>query len=181
MPLHKPSHPPHHDPHLPGRFPHPPEDIWAITLRSAQATERLGRAIGHQLRGGEIIALTGELGAGKTVLTKGMAAALGISPEQVTSPTFTLIHEHAGHPRLVHADLYRISHLEELRSLGFEEYSDPSTVVVIEWADRMGTELPQDCLAVHLAHAKRYHRLATVKAHGPLSRALLKRIRTEKD
>jgi tRNA threonylcarbamoyladenosine biosynthesis protein TsaE len=138
----------------------------------------LGQAIGNQLRGGEIIALTGELGAGKTLLAKGIASGVGISPEHVTSPTFTFIHEYSGQLRLVHADLYRINNLDELKSIGLEDYYDPSTAVVIEWADRMGPDFSHDYLRIHLAHTQRYIRLATLQAHGPLSHALLKRLRT---
>lgn len=183
MPLHKPSRHPNHDLSSHGQSPCNSEDTWVTHLRSPKATEALGQAIGHQLSGGEIIALTGELGAGKTVLAKGIASGLGISPEQVTSPTFTFIHEYSGQLRLIHADLYRINNLDELRSIGLEDYYDPSTAVIIEWADRMGPEFSQDYLQdylmVHLAHTQRYIRLATLKAHGPLSHALLKRLRTE--
>ena len=96
------------------------------TLRSAKATEALGWAISQKLCGGEIIALTGELGTGKTVLVRGMALGLGISTEQVTSPTFTLIHEYQGRIRLIHADLYRIKNPAELEHIGFHEYYSPS-------------------------------------------------------
>ena len=179
MPLDKPFPPPNHDLPLHGQSPHNSEDTWVTPLRSLKATKSFGQTIGHRLRGGEIIALTGQLGAGKTELTKGIASGLGISPDQVTSPTFTITHEYSGKFRLIHADLYRINSLDELRSIGMEDYYDPSTVVIIEWADRMGPEFPQDCLQVHLTHTQRYIRLASLTAHGPLSHALLKELRTE--
>ena len=81
--------------------------------------------------------------------------------------------------RLIHADLYRLNSPDELRSVGLEDYYGPSTVVVMEWADRMGPDFSQDYLLVHLAHVQRYNRLATLTAHGPLSHALLQRLRTE--
>ena len=179
MPLDKPFPPPNHDLPLYGQSPRDSEDTWVTPLRSLKATEALGQAIGHRLRGGEVIALTGQLGAGKTVLTKGIASGLGISPDQVTSPTFTFIHEYSGQLQLIHADLYRINNLDELRSIGLEDYYDPSTAVVIEWADRMGPEFSQDYLLVHLAHTQRYIRHATLTAHGPRSQALLQSLRTE--
>ncbi len=179
MPLNKPYPPPNHDLPLHGQPPRNSEETWVTRLRSLKATEALGQAIGHQLRGGEIIALTGQMGAGKTVLTKGIASGLGISHDQVTSPTFTITHEYSGQLRLIHADLYRINSFAELRSIGLEDYYGPSTAVVIEWADRMGPEFPQDYLLVNLAHSQRYIRLATLTAHGPLSHALLKKLRTE--
>jgi len=178
MPLHRPSRHPDHGLSTRGQPSCHPEDTWVTHLRSPKATEALGQAIGHQLRGGEIIALTGELGAGKTILAKGIASGAGISPDHVTSPTFTFIHEYSGQLRLIHADLYRINTLDELRTLGLEDYYDPSTAVVIEWADRMGPDISQDYLRIHLAHTQRYIRLATLKAHGPLSHALLKRLKT---
>jgi len=179
MPLHKPSRHPNHDLSTHGRSQEESDDTWVKSLRSVRATEAMGRAFGHQLCGGEVIALIGELGAGKTVLAKGIASGLGISPEQVTSPTFTFIHEYSGQLQLVHADLYRINNPDDLTSIGLEDYYAPSSAVVIEWADRMGPNFPQDYLRIHLTHAQRHTRLATINAHGPLSRALLQRVRTE--
>ena len=179
MPLDKPSSPPKHDLPREGQPPTDLEDTWVTQLRSPKDTQVLGKAIGHHLIGGEILALTGQLGAGKTLLTKGIASGLGIPPDQVTSPTFTFIHEYTGPLRLIHADLYRINSIIEVRTIGLEDYYDPSTTVVIEWADRMGPDFEQDYLLVHLAHMQRYIRLATLKAFGPLSRGLLEKVRTE--
>ena len=146
------------------------------TLRSAKATEALGWMISQKLCGGEIIALTGELGTGKTVLVRGIALGLGISPEQVTSPTFTLIHEYQGCFRLIHADFYRINHQAELEHLGFHEYYGPTTIVIAEWAERMGKELPLDHLSIHLAHRGSTSRLATITSGGSQSQALLQKL-----
>ena len=179
MPLHKPSPAPKHNLPRDRKPPTDLEDTWVTHLRSPKDTQVLGMEIGHHLVGGEILALTGQLGAGKTLLTKGIASGLGISPDQVTSPTFTFIHEYSGPLRLIHADLYRLNNLDEVRSIGLEDYFDPSTTVVIEWADRMGHEFEQDCLMVHLDHIQRYIRLATLKASGPLSRDLLEKVRAK--
>ena len=178
MPLHKPSRHHHNNPSPHGQTQDRSQETWVFRLRSAKATEDLGRAIGHQLGGGEIIALIGELGAGKTVLVRGIATGLGVPPEQVTSPTFTLLHEYSGHLHLVHADLYRINNLDDLSSIGLEEYFSPTSAVVIEWADRMSPEFPEDYLRIHLTHAQRHTRLATIRAHGPLSHMLLQRLQT---
>ena len=179
MPLDRPSHPPNQDLPTRGRASSQLEDTWVTHLRSRKATQALGQAIGRRLVGGEVIALTGELGSGKTILTKGIALGAGISSEAVTSPTFTFIHEYSGQIRLIHADLYRITNPQELRSLGLEDYYDPSTVVIIEWANRMGPAFSQDYLSIHLIHRQRYIRLATLQAHGTQSLALLKRLRTK--
>ena len=178
MPLHKSSRHPNHNPSPHGQTQNDSDRTWVFRLRSVKATEDLGRAIGRQLGGGEFIALIGELGAGKTVLVRGIATGIGISSDQVTSPTFTLLHEYSGRLHLVHADLYRINNLEDLRSIGLEDYYSPSSAVVIEWADRMGPEMPEDYLRIHLTHGQRHTRLATIKAHGPASHTLLQRLIT---
>ena len=112
------------------------------TCRTAEETFELGRRAGESLRGGEVILLDGPLGAGKTVFTKGLAAALGLDTDEVTSPSFTLVNRHAA-PRLTlyHLDLYRLSegaaaaHAVDLEELLAEE----AAVVVIEWAERLGS------------------------------------------
>ena len=104
---------------------------------SAEETFALARRIGEQLKGGEAFLLKGDLGAGKTVFAKGLAAGLGIDPADVTSPTFTLINVLEGRLRLYHIDLYRLepgSH----QGLGLEEiFDDLTAVTVIEWAERL--------------------------------------------
>lgn len=109
----------------------------------------LGEKLGRLLGPGDVIALFGDLGAGKTTLTKGIARGLGLSAD-VHSPTFTLIHEHPGKVPLYHVDLYRLSHEEEVESLGIEEYIYGDGVTIIEWADRMTSLLPPDRLDIEL-------------------------------
>jgi tRNA threonylcarbamoyladenosine biosynthesis protein TsaE len=107
---------------------------------NAQETFNLGKQIGAQLRGGEILLLDGPLGAGKTVLVKGIAAALAIDPEEVTSPSFTLVNPYAGRLPLFHIDLYRLNQgAAAAHAVDLEELlTDESAVVVIEWAERLG-------------------------------------------
>lgn len=149
---------------------------WTCVSRSADETDRLGRLIGHALRGGEIIALHGNLGAGKTVLVRGMATSLGAPPEAVTSPTFVLIQTYAGRLPLAHADLYRLESRAEIDGLGLEEYADGRTVLAVEWAEKAGMELPTDRLDIHLAHETPASRSIRFHAGGALSRSLLHRI-----
>jgi tRNA threonylcarbamoyladenosine biosynthesis protein TsaE len=108
-------------------------------------TEALGEKFGRAARRGWVIALSGELGAGKTQFVKGMAHGLGISA-RVHSPTFTLAAEYAGgRLPLFHLDLYRLENEEQIRSAGLEEFLQPDGVAVIEWAERMtGRRLPMD-------------------------------------
>lgn len=107
---------------------------------NAEETFNLGKQLGAQLSGGEILLLDGPLGAGKTVFVKGIAAALDVDPEEVTSPSFTLVNPYAGRLRFFHIDLYRLdegaaaAHAVDLEEL----LSDERAVVVIEWAERLG-------------------------------------------
>ncbi len=102
------------------------------------------------LAGGDILALQGNLGAGKTCLVKGIARGLGIPEEEVVSPTYTLIHELAGPLRLFHIDLYRIENSDELENIGFYDAFDKDAVTVIEWPDRFFPWLPEPYLLLEL-------------------------------
>jgi tRNA threonylcarbamoyladenosine biosynthesis protein TsaE len=101
-----------------------------------------GGRLARELRRGDVIALSGELGAGKTALVKGVARGLGIAVE-VTSPTFTLIHEYGGgRLALYHIDLYRIDSVPQALAIGIEDYLNGTGVTVIEWAERIASLLP---------------------------------------
>ncbi len=98
----------------------------------------LGERIGRNLRGGEVLALVGELGTGKTHLIKGLAHGLDVAAAyDVTSPTFTLVNELPGRLMLYHIDAYRLDEPRQLEALGFDEFCRPEAVVVVEWADRV--------------------------------------------
>ena len=117
------------------------------------------------------MALTGELGAGKTLFTKGVGKSLGISQDCITSPTFTLIHEYPGRIPLIHVDLYRLESQVDVESLGLSEYFDSDYVVVIEWADRLGRALPTDRLDLHFVHGdEEGTRWIMLNGTGPKSR-----------
>jgi tRNA threonylcarbamoyladenosine biosynthesis protein TsaE len=112
-------------------------------LSSAEETTAWGEVLARELRAGDVIALCGTLGAGKTHATKGIARGLG-SRAEVTSPTFTLVHEYRdARPAVFHFDFYRIEKAEELISLGWDDYLDEDGVVVVEWADRFPELLPE--------------------------------------
>lgn len=117
---------------------------------SAQATRELGARLGRQARPGDVIALYGELGAGKTCLIQGIAAGLGVT-EAVTSPTFVLIAEYAGRLPFYHVDLYRLERLEEIEALGLEEILDGDGVTAVEWAEKAEALLPSRSLRVRIA------------------------------
>ncbi len=124
----------------------------ALIIRSdsPEETFRLGRILGGFLRGTECLCLSGELGAGKTLLTQGIAAGVGVPDRYVTSPTFILRHEYAGRYLLYHFDLYRLQSPQDLEGLGLEECWGQG-VVVIEWAERAKGSLPEDRIEVVIA------------------------------
>ena len=130
-----------------------PEDTLNLKSHSPEETERLGRALMDLLPDGSVVALRGELGAGKTCLVRGMARALCGNP-LVSSPTFTILHEYEGGRKLHHLDLYRITSPDELIDIGFEDLiSDPPAVCVIEWAERAEPCLPKKRVDLTLEHA----------------------------
>ncbi len=150
---------------------------WRLVLRTPHQTHRLGQCVGTLLRGGEVIALFGELGTGKTSLVRGMADGLLADSAAVSSPTFTLIHEYRGRLPLIHTDLYRLT-TSQLDDTGLGDYVDGHTVVAIEWADRWTDGLPADRLEVRLAHHPPAARQVLLTATGPSSTRLLAELRT---
>ncbi len=156
------------------RFSQMGEHQWKTLLRTPSATQELGMAIGHELQGGEVITLTGELGAGKTCCVRGLAKGLGLSTDEVTSPTYTIIQEYDGQPPIVHVDLYRLESSVELDEIGLSSYFTTQHVVIIEWADRVPeTLLPTDRLSLQLTYGSRHSRHVTLQAFGPRSQAVL--------
>ena len=135
---------------------------------SPAKTKRLGERIGKLLLPGDVIALTGELGSGKTILTKGIARGMGIKGDPVRSPSFVLIKEYPGKVPLFHFDLYRLKKPEELNTIGYEEYFSGKGVVVIEWAERAKNFLPEKYLVIKLSIINKNERKIslTVKGNG---------------
>lgn len=122
----------------------------AFLLGDRDDTLRFGLALGGRLRAGDVVALIGDLGAGKTTLTAAIGMGMGIT-QPITSPTFTLVQEYSGTVPLYHFDTYRLESAEEMFDLGFEEYLERPGVVIIEWADRIATLLPQERLNLALS------------------------------
>jgi tRNA threonylcarbamoyladenosine biosynthesis protein TsaE len=122
--------------------------------KSPSETFRIGRILGEGLKRGDCVALTGELGAGKTCLTQGIAKGMGV-PDcyAVTSPTFTLINEYPGRDAaLYHLDVYRLTGSADLLEMGFEEYLLGNGVMVIEWAEKIKDSLPEEALCIVLSY-----------------------------
>ena len=137
-----------------------------IELASREATISLGEAHGKQLTAGDVLVLDGDLGAGKTTFTKGLAKGLAI-PDIIKSPTFTIIHEyHDGRLPLYHMDAYRLENGGG-EDLGLEEYFDSDGVSVVEWAEFVEDELPDDFLAIHFKRtADENKRILEFDPHG---------------
>jgi len=137
-------------------------------LPDMEATRRLGLSIAGLLRQGDILLLTGELGAGKTTLVKSIAMGLGIDHREVTSPTFTLIHEYPeGRIPLVHADLYRLGEGADIIETGLDEFMQGGYVVAIEWAEFL-PEMPHSpWLRIELSHVSESGRKAVIETHVP--------------
>ena len=108
--------------------------------RTPAETQTIGKKIGKQLRQGDLVALIGDLGTGKTCLTQGIARGVGIYPNQiVNSPSYTLINEYAGKIPIYHIDLYRLQNHDELLDLGLDEYMEGNGICIIEWAEKLGS------------------------------------------
>ena len=118
-----------------------------IDTRSEAETIDAGIRLGQSIHGGAIVLLHGDLGAGKTAFVRGLAAGLGLDPDEVTSPTFTIVQEYRGPVTLQHVDLYRLSPAE-VADLGLDDLADARTVVAIEWADRLPRPLPPPVVGV---------------------------------
>jgi tRNA threonylcarbamoyladenosine biosynthesis protein TsaE len=123
-----------------------------VTCPNAGATQALAERIGRRARPGTVIALSGDLGAGKTCFIQGLAAGLGVE-SPVTSPTFVMIAEHAGRLPLYHVDLYRTESLAEIRALGLDELLGGEGLTAIEWAEKAETLLPPGTVRVRIRGA----------------------------
>lgn len=121
-----------------------------VVSDSPEATDRIGWLTAGYLRPGDVLSITGELGAGKTVLVKGIAAGLDIDPAQVTSPTFSLMNEYTGRLPMYHFDAYRINRPEEWEDLGYEEYFRGEGITCVEWGNMIEEYLPRVFLEIHI-------------------------------
>lgn len=118
--------------------------------RSAEETISLGERIGSLLKGGDVIAYTGGLGAGKTTITRGISLGLGLGDE-VTSPTFALVNEYRGEGlSLYHFDMYRITSAADLETTGFYDYMDGDSVIAVEWSENIADELPEGTIYIDI-------------------------------
>ncbi len=141
----------------------------AIESRSADATGRIGEALGELARPGDVLLLSGDLGAGKTQLVKGLGRALGVA-EPVTSPTFNIMLAHEGRVPLFHVDLYRLDSADQLEDIDYFGTLEAGGVVAVEWGDRFSEAAPPDHVSIELDIVDDTRRLITIAGSGPRSR-----------
>jgi len=138
-----------------------------LISKNADDTMHLGAFMGEHLGPGDIIGMTGDLGSGKTCLTRGIARGMGVSDTYgITSPTFTLINEYPGRIPLYHLDVYRLSGSEDLEDLGYEEYFFGRGVTVIEWAEKIDDVIPSDAIFIDITFLDETRRAISVSSTG---------------
>jgi len=125
--------------------------MFSVITTGPEQTWHIGQMLGARLAAGDTVCLYGDLGAGKTSLSYGIALGLDVKEQYITSPTFTLVNEYQGRVPFYHMDLYRLNDPGELESIGFDEYIDSDGVTVIEWAERAGDELPAECFSIYIS------------------------------
>ena len=150
-----------------------------IITKSVEETIGVGRWAGMLAKAGCCICLDGDLGSGKTHLTKGIALGLGVD-EAITSPTFTIVQEYESHLPLFHFDWYRLEDEEELFAMGFSDYLRRDGVMVIEWAEHIASALPSDRLHIRLSYGeKENERILSMESFGKTSSKLLQGLKAK--
>jgi tRNA threonylcarbamoyladenosine biosynthesis protein TsaE len=154
-------------------------DTYEFISNSPAATLKLGGKIGRNLQAGSVIALTGELGCGKTLITRGICGGLGVAPRQVNSPTFQLVNEYRGRLPVIHLDLYRLSDIEDELDIGITDYFSRAAegVMIIEWAEKMATLLPEDALKIEFEILAARKRRIVLSSNGGKFTALFRELK----
>ena len=149
-----------------------------IQSKSTSETIRLGKSIGSRLRAGDVVALVGELGAGKTQFIKGLATGAGVGkPTYVSSPSFTLINEYPGEVPFYHIDLFRLASQKEAEGLGLEDYLHGGGITAIEWADKIPSLFPGEMLSIHIVYTGKNTRSIEMKGRGKHYEELLNQLK----
>ena len=150
--------------------------VFTVESRSTRDTKVWGRRLASMLEGGELLALVGDLGVGKTCFIKGLARGLSLREEQVLSPTFTMIQEHEGRLPLYHIDLYRLEEVA-LDDLGLREYLFSNAVAAVEWFERLREADTINRLTIRISYSAANSRTIEFAAVGDRHRALIARFR----
>ena len=154
------------------------ESSYSIISNSPAETKKFGRKLVGLIEAPALILLKGELGTGKTLITKAAVSALGYQGD-VTSPTFNLVQEYQAEVEIIHMDLYRLERSEELLDIGFEDYLNRDAVIFIEWPELALALIPADFIFVNLEKISAEQRKITVRGEGEQSRLLIERLNKE--
>jgi tRNA threonylcarbamoyladenosine biosynthesis protein TsaE len=155
--------------------------IVVISSKSASETIQIGKNIGSLLQPGDVVALVGELGVGKTQLVKGLAEGVGVGkPTYISSPSFTLINEYLGRVPFYHIDLFRLEQEKEVEELGLEDYFQAGGITAIEWADKIAPLLPEEILWIDIHYTGENTRSLEINGKGKHYQELLSEIQTSK-
>jgi tRNA threonylcarbamoyladenosine biosynthesis protein TsaE len=151
--------------------------MFSVITAAPEQTWRIGEMLGRALGPGDLVCLYGDLGAGKTNFSYGIALGLEVDARYITSPTFSFVNEYKGRVPFYHIDLYRIKGPDELENIGFEHYIGGDGVAVVEWADRAEEALPVERLSVYLTHVDDKSREIGFLAEGERYEKLLEELR----
>lgn len=152
-------------------------DQLELQSNSPEQTEQLGQKLGTLLTSGDVVALSGELGGGKTCFVRGIVAAM--SPEnasQVSSPTFAILNEYSGNTAIYHYDCYRLHGVDDALEMGLDEQLEGTGICLIEWPDRINTLLPKEHLAINFRYVDDQARAITLQGYGTRGSSLLKQL-----
>ena len=125
-----------------------------VRVFSKEETKKLGSFLATQLKPGDIIDLSGDLGAGKTFFTRSIAEAMGVSEEEISSPTFSLVQEYDGRIKLYHCDFYRLKNWDEVEDIGIYDWLGKDNISILEWASRFSEFLPEDYLKISITRGE---------------------------
>ncbi|MCM3603358.1 tRNA (adenosine(37)-N6)-threonylcarbamoyltransferase complex ATPase subunit type 1 TsaE [Robertmurraya korlensis] len=146
---------------------------YIVRTNRTEETLQFSKELAHKLQPGDVITLEGDLGAGKTTFTKGLAVGLDIT-KNVSSPTFTIIKEYNGRLPLYHMDVYRLE--DSYEDLGFDEYFEGQGVTVVEWAHLIEEQLPNELLQIKITHGEESSRILTITPKGKRYEMLCKEL-----
>jgi tRNA threonylcarbamoyladenosine biosynthesis protein TsaE len=155
--------------------------MFSVITSGPEQTWKIGQLLGELLDAGDVVFLYGDLGAGKTNFTYGIARGLDVHEQYITSPTFTFVNEYQGRLPLYHIDLYRLKDPGELENIGFDEYIGSDGVTVIEWAERAEDELPVEGLSIYLSYVDETSREIGIIGEGERYDKLVAELKNELD
>ena len=153
-----------------------PNACFIVAAANEEETAQFGARLADALEPGVVVALVGNLGAGKTRLVRAVAEGAGVDPREINSPTFVLVHEYTGRWPIFHFDTYRLRDVDDFLNLGAEEYFQSCGVSFVEWADKVASVLPQDHLRIEIATTGDTAREFRLIATGAVSQRILERL-----